>query len=306
MKEAIAMCEHCHCEKENEGDEKKERIRNAILLIWGVCCLITAFTLSKLDSTYGDITWSMFGDSNFYSSKSFISFILYTIGFLPLLFFIVKESIEELKEGNIFNENTLMIIATIGAYAINEYPEALFVILFSIIGEALEDYATDKSKKSISSLVNDMPLYAHFIDENGNVIEKEPESLQIGDRIEVRPGEKISVDGKIIKGSSSVDLSSLNGESLPKEFKEGDFVYSGSINLNSVLILEVTKEFKDSTLSKIMDLVENQQEKKAKTERFITKFAKYYTPSVVAVAFLVFIIGYGVSGWSWQSGGVGF
>ena len=303
MKEAAAMCEHCHCEKEDEDDEKKERIRNIILLIWGVCCLITAFILGKLDSTYGDITWSMFGDSNFYSSKSFISFILYTISFLPLLFFIVKESIEELKEGNIFNENTLMIIATIGAYAINEYPEALFVVLFSIIGEALEDYATDKSKKSISSLVNDMPLYAHFIDENGNVIEKEPESLQIGDRIEVRPGEKISVDGKIIKGSSSLDLSSLNGESLPKEFKEGDFVYSGSINMNSVLILEVTKEFKDSTLSKIMDLVENQQEKKAKTERFITKFAKYYTPSVVAAAFIVFIIGYGISGWSWQAGG---
>ncbi len=311
------MSHHCHChdhcdekeeteitsEEDEEKEEKKEKIKNIILLIWGVCCLVVAFILNKVDSTYTDISWSLFSVKEFYSSLSFISFILYTIGFLPLLCSTGKECLEEIKEGNIFNENTLMIIATIGAYAINEYPEALFVILFSIVGEALEDYATENSRKSIKSLVNDMPLYAHYIDEEGNIVEKSPEDLRIGDRIEIKPGEKISVDGRIIKGTTSLDLSSLNGESLPKEFMEGDDVFSGSINISSTITVEVTKEFKDSTLSKIMDLVENQQAKKAKTEKFITKFAKYYTPSVVLIAVLVFFIGFGVSGWSWTNGG---
>ena len=290
-------------EEEDEEDEKKEKIRNIVLLIWGILCLVVGFILNKVDPNYNDISWSLFSDSSFFTSLSFYSFILYTIGYIPLLIAASKECLEDIKEGNIFNENTLMIIATLGAYAISEYPESLFVILFSIVGEALEDYATEKSSKSIKSLVNDMPLYAHYVSENGNIEEKTPEELKVGDHIEIRPGEKICVDGKIIKGSSSLDLSSINGESLPKEHMEGDNVFSGSINLSSVLVIEVEKEFKDSTLSKIMDLVENEEEKKTKTEKFITKFAKYYTPSVVLIALLVFLIGFGVSGWSWSNGG---
>lgn len=296
-------CNHCHEEDEGEGEEKREQKRNIILLIYGVLCLLVAFILNKTDSRFDEITWSLFSDSSFYTSLSFYSFILYTIGYLPLLFFTGKESIEEIKEGNIINENTLMIIATLGAYSINSYPEALFVILFSIIGEALEDFATSRSKKSIKNLVNTMPLYAHFLNADGSIIEKQPEDLKVGDKIEIKPGEKIPVDGRIVKGSSSVDLSSINGESLPKEIHEGEAVYSGSINLNSLIVVEVVKEFKDSTLSKIMDLVENQQEKKAKTEKFITKFAKIYTPIVISAAVLVFLIGFGLSGWSWSGGG---
>ena len=289
--------------EDEEKEEENETKRNIILLIWGVICLITAFVLNKVDNTFEDITWQLFSLKEFYSSLSFYSFILYTIGYLPLLFCAGKECLEEMKEGNIINENTLMIVATLGAFAINEYPEALFVILFSIIGEALEEYATSKSKKSIKSLVNDMPLYAHTINKDGNIEEKNPEDLIIGDIIEIRPGEKIAVDGKIIKGSTSLDQSSINGESLPREVTEGDFVYSGSININSLIQLEVTKEYKNSTLSIIMNLVENEQEKKAKTEKFITKFAKIYTPIVIAIAVLIFIIGYGVSGWSFANGG---
>ncbi len=304
MKGGSFMSE-CACaeEKEEEEEEKSEKIKNIVLLIWGVLCLVIAFILNKVDPNFTEITWEVFSNPDFYTSLSFYSFLLYTIGYLPLILSTSKECIEEIKEGNILNENTLMIIATLGAYFINEYPEALFVILFSIIGETLEDYATEKSEKSIKSLVNDMPLYAHLVREDKTIEEKNPEDLKVGDIIEIRPGEKVSVDGKIISGSSSFDLSSINGESLPKEYKEGDFVYSGSINLNSVVLVAVEKEFKDSTLTKIMDLVENQQAKKAKTEKFITKFAKIYTPIVMLIAVLVFLIGMMVSSWSWQNGG---
>ena len=294
----------CHINpEEEEKEERKEKIRNIVLLIWGSVCLITAFILQKVDARYIDISWSLFSDVNFYSSLSFIAFLLYTVGYLPLFLTIGKEALEEIKEGNFFNENTLMLVATAGAYAINEHPESLFVVLFSIVGETLEDYATSKSKRSIKKLVNNMPLYAHYIDSDGKVIEKEPEELQIGDRIEIRPGEKVSVDGRILSGKSSMDLSSINGESLPKDVTEGDYIYSGSINLSSLLVMEVGKEFKDSTLSKIMELVENQEEKKAKAEKFITRFAKIYTPVVLIIAISVFLFGFGFSNWSWVNGG---
>lgn len=299
---------NCSCETENEEKEgRKEKIVNLVLFLFGTVCLLIAFVLQKVGekqgSEFSSITYSLFSNPDFYRSLGFISFLLYTIGYLPLLIKIGHERIEERKEGEILNENTLRLIATLGAYGINEYPEALFVILFSIIGERLEEYASDKSKKSIKKLVNNRPLYAHTIREDGTIKDQDPSSLKIGDKIEVRPGEKISVDGKIIKGITSLDLSSINGESLPKDAKEGDNVYSGSINLDSVIVLEVEKEFKNSTLSKIRDLVENEQGKKAKSERFITKFAKYYTPTVILIALITFITGYGLSGFNWAEGG---
>ena len=148
-----------------------------------------------------------------------------------------------------------------------------------------------------------MPLYAHYVQEDGNIIEKEPQELSLHDHIEIRPGEKIPVDGVIVKGKSSLDLSSINGESLPKDVEENTLVYSGSVNLESVIVVEVLKEFKDSTLSKIMELVEKQQKNKAKSEKFITKFAKYYTPTVIVIALLAFLIGFGLSNWSWDARG---
>lgn len=299
-------CNCCQCcdKESDEHEDKKEKIINTSLFIFGLVCLIIAFVLQKVDkSGFNEISWSYFSNKDFYKSYSFIAFILYTVGYVPLLIKTIKSCIEEIKEGEIFNEFLLMVIATIGAYVINEFPESLFVLLFSIIGELLENYATDKSKKSIKALINSMPLYAHFINQDGSIIEKEPEELVIGDLIEIRPGEKVCVDGKIIKGSSSFDFSSLNGESLPKDLKENDEVYSGSINLSSVIVLQVSKEYKNSTLSKIMQLVEGEEEKKAKAEKFITKFASIYTPIVMLIAVVIFLIGFAVSGWSYSNGG---
>ncbi len=306
-------CKHCHhheCDEkiENEDGEKKEKISNLIFFLFGLVFLIAGFVLEKIGAAkdpaaYQEISWSLFKEREFYSTYSFYSALLYTIGYIPLLIKTLLSCIEEMKEGEIFNEFLLMIVATIGAYCINQYPECLFVVLFSIIGEMLEDYATSKSKHSISKLVNNMPLFAHYVDENGTIIEKDPEELKVGDIIEVRPGEKVSVDGIIVKGESSFDQSSLNGESMPADKKEGDTVYSGSINISSLIYLKAEKEYKNSTLSKIMDLVENEQEKKAKSEKLITRFAGVYTPIVMAIAVLVFLIGFGVTGWDFQNGG---
>lgn len=306
-------CKHCHdheCEEdvENEEEEKKEKRVNLIFFLFGLIFLVAGFILEKVGASkdpemYREISWSLFKDKEFYSTYAFYSALLYTIGYIPLLVKTLLSCIEEMKEGEIFNEFLLMIVATIGAYCINQYPECLFVVLFSIIGEMLEDYATSKSKQSISKLVNNMPLFAHYVDENGVIIEKEPDDLKIGDIIEIKPGEKVCVDGIIVKGNSSFDQSSLNGESMPADKKEGDSVYSGSINISSLIHLKVEKEYKNSTLSKIMDLVENEQEKKAKSEKLITRFASVYTPIVMVIAILVFLIGFGVSGWNFQKGG---
>ncbi len=305
-------CKHCHndccVEEEDEKEEKKEKIENIVFFTFGLILLVAGFILEKIgvgkdSEIYHEISWSLFQSKEFYSTYSFYSFLLYTIGYIPLLIKVIIACIGEMKEGEIFNEFLLMIVATIGAYAINQYPECLFVVLFSIVGELLEDYATSRSKASITKLVNNMPLYAHYVREDGSIEEKEPEELKVGDLIEIRPGEKIAVDGTIVKGSSSLDLSSLNGESLPSDKKEGDDVFSGSINLSSLIIIRVRNEYKNSTLSKIMDLVENEQEKKAKSEKLITRFARYYTPIVMVISLLVFLIGFGVSGWDFANGG---
>ncbi len=296
----------CHdketCSNEEEKEERNERLKNILLLVWGGLCLIIGFIFQLVDTRYTHVSWSLFADTTFYSSLTFFSFMVYTIGYLPLFFNALKETVEEWKEGHIFNENLLMLIATFGAFAINEHPESLFVILFAIIGEMLEDYATSKSKKSIVNLINSMPLYAHLL-KNENIINTKPEELSINDLIEIRPGEKIPVDGIIKKGFTSLDVSSLTGESLPKDVHENDLVYSGSINLSSAIVVEVKKEFKDSTLTKILNLVEDEQNKKTKTEKFITRFASYYTPVVMVLAVMVFLFGFGFSSWSWSQGG---
>ena len=295
---------NCDCNHQSESEEKESKLFTIISFAFGLSCLVTAFILNKVDSEFDEISWELFSNSNFISSYSFISFILYTVGYLICLIGLVKECIEEFKEGEIFNENLLMIIATAGAYAICEFPEAIFVALFNIIGELLEDYATNKSRKSIKSLVNNMALYAHKVD-GEEIIDVDPKEVKIDDILEIRPGEKVAIDGIIVKGSSSVDLSSLNGESLPKQLNENEYIYSGSIVLDSVIQIKAIKEFKDSTLSRIMNLVEEEREAKAKSEKFITKFAKYYTPIVMLITLLIFIIGYGLSGFTWlgENGG---
>ena len=221
--------------------------------------------------------------------NEWINKVLYIIAYLIVGFEIVLEAIENIFKGKIFDENFLMSIATIGAFAIGEFPEAVAVMLFYQVGELFQSYAVDKSRKSIASLMDIRPDYAN-VKRNNEISKINPEEVKIGETIIVKPGEKIPLDGKIIKGSSMLDTSALTGESLPKEVKENDEVLSGCINQNGLLEIEVTKEFGESTVSKILDLVENASSKKSKSENFITKFAKYYTPAVVIIAVFLAII----------------
>lgn len=287
-------CSTCKAEEKNT-----ELLSDIAFLVAGTIFLIAGLVLNKLDPTYSSITWDYFKESAFFSSRSFVAFVLYTVGYLILFVKLIISFISEFKEGNHINEFLLMIIATLGAYGINEYPEALLVVLFGILGELLENYANSQSKKSIKKLVNNMPLLAHVVQEDGSIKDLDPSLVEVGQSMEIRPGEKLSIDGIIETGSGSMDLSSINGESLPKEVHQGDKVYSGSINLDTLLVIKTSKLYKDSTLTKIMDLVESEQSRKSSSEKFITRFSKFYTPLVIFIAFLVFIIGYGLNGFVW-------
>ena len=202
---------------------------------------------------------------------------------------IVKKAIRNILRGKVFDENFLMTIATIGAFAIGEFPEAVAVMLFYQVGELFQSYAVDKSRKSIASLMNIRPDYANLIKEEG--IEKvSPEEVKIADIILVKPGEKVPLDGTVIEGESILDTSALTGESVPRKAIIGDEILSGCINGDGVLKIQVTKAFEESTVNKILELVENASSKKSKSENFITKFARYYTPIVVIIAVALAII----------------
>lgn len=218
-----------------------------------------------------------------------------TLALFLLAYFIVggdvlKRAAKNICSGMIFDENFLMAIATIGAFLVGEYPEGVAVMLFYQIGEWFQSYAVNQSRKSISSLMDIRPDYANIKKENGELEEVDPELVEIGTVIVVKPGEKIPLDGKVVSGVSSLDTMALTGESLPREVRAGDSVISGCINENGVLEIEVEKEFGESTVSKILDLVENASSKKAEAENFITKFAKYYTPVVVISALLLAVL----------------
>lgn len=214
---------------------------------------------------------------------------IFIISYLIVGIEVLKEAIENIFKGEVFDENFLMSIATIGAFAIREFPEAVAVMLFYQIGELFQSYAVDKSRKSITSLMDIRPDYANLKREN-EISKVNPEEVKIGETIVVKPGEKIPLDGKIINGESLIDTSALTGESVPRKAKIGDEVLSGCINQNGLLEIKVTKEFGESTVSKILDLVENASSKKSKSENFITKFARYYTPAVVIIAIILAIV----------------
>ena len=218
-----------------------------------------------------------------------INKILYLIAYLIVGLEIVIKAIKNIFKGNVFDEHFLMAIATIGAIAIGEYPEAVAVMLFYQVGELFQDYAVDKSRKSIASLMDIRPDVA-YVSKNGKIEKLSPEEVKIGETIVVKPGEKVPLDGKIIEGKSMVDTSALTGESVPVEVNVGDNILSGTINKNGLLTIKVEKEFGESTVSKILDLVENASSRKSKSENFITKFAKYYTPIVVIIAIILAII----------------
>lgn len=189
----------------------------------------------------------------------------------------------------VFDENFLMAIATVGAFIIGEYPEAVAVMLFYQVGQLFESYAVGRSRDSISDLMDIYPEYAN-IQVDGKLVQVDPEEVQVGDEIVVTAGERIPLDGVVISGSSLVDTSALSGESVPRSIREGDDAISGTINLNSVLTIKVTKAFTDGTVSQILDLVENASSRKAQVENFITKFARYYTPVVVISALVLAVV----------------
>ncbi len=215
--------------------------------------------------------------------------ILFIIAYIIIGIEIVIEAIKNIFKGEILDENFLMTVATIGAFLIGEYPEAVAVMLFYEIGELFQEYAIDKSKKSITSLMNIRPDFANIY-KDGNLVKVNPEEIKIGEEIIIKPGEKVPLDGIITEGSSMFDTSALTGESVPRNAKIGDVILSGFINQSSLIKIKVTKEFSESTVSKILDLVENASNKKSKSENFITKFAKYYTPIVVMLAVILAII----------------
>lgn len=222
-------------------------------------------------------------------SNEWITKGIYIVAYLIVGLEIVIKAIENIFKGEVFDEHFLMAVATIGAFAIGEFPEAVAVMLFYQIGELFQDYAVDKSKESITNLMDIRPDVA-VVKRNGKLETVKPETVKIGEEIVVKPGEKIPLDGTIIDGSSMLDTSALTGESVPRSAKIGEKVLSGCINQSGVLTIKVEKEFGESTVSKILDLVENASNKKSKSENFITKFAKIYTPTVVGIAVLLAII----------------
>ncbi|MGE4588935.1 MAG: heavy metal translocating P-type ATPase [Acidaminococcaceae bacterium] len=218
-----------------------------------------------------------------------LNLVLYLAAYFTVGGDVVLRALRNILRLQVFDENFLMFVATVGAFIIGEYPEAVGVMLFYQIGELFQDYAVDKSRKSIAELMNIRPDYAN-VKRNGEIITVDPDDVLIGEEIVIRPGERIPLDGVVVEGRSMVDTSSLTGEAVPREIMAGRDILSGCINISGLLTARVTKEFGDSTVSKILDLVENATAKKSKSENFITKFAKYYTPAVVILAAMLAFI----------------
>ena len=218
-----------------------------------------------------------------------INNVIYIIAYIIVGFEIVRKAVRNITRGKVFDENFLMTVATIGAFGIGEFPEAVAVMLFYQVGELFQSYAVDKSRKSIASLMDIRPDYAN-IEKDGKLEKVDPDEVKIGDIIVVKPGEKIPLDGTVVEGKTNLDTKALTGEPMPREANIGDDVISGCINLNGLIKVKVTKEFGESTVSKILDLVENASSKKSKSENFITKFAAYYTPIVVIIAVILAIV----------------
>ncbi len=246
------------------GKMNKRLIRVIIAFILFVICLILDF-------------------NNLYKN------IIYLIAYVIAGYDVVFKALRNIIRGKVFDENFLMTIATIGAFAIGEFPEAVAVMLFYQVGELFQSYAVDKSRKSVANLMDIRPDYANVY-RKGIVQKINPSEVNIGETILIKPGEKIPLDGTVINGESRLNTLALTGETLPRKVGPGDEVLSGCINSDGTLKVKVIKEFKESTVSKILDLVENASSRKSKSENFISKFAKYYTPIVVVIAIILAII----------------
>ena len=261
----MGECKHCHAH-EHIHEHEEENIKGEIIKLV-IALIIFIVAIFKIVP----------GKINIY---------LYLISYLLAGYKVLFKSIKNIFKGEIFDENFLMAIATIGAFAINEPLEAIAVMIFYNIGEIFQEFAVGKSKKSIIQLMNVKPKTANLkLDDNIKIVE--PEELKIGDIIIVKPGEKIPTDGVIISGNTLINTSTLTGESVPREVGVEDIVLGGSINENSVIEIKVTKEFKDTAINEIIELVKNSSKNKSKTELFITRFAKIYTPIVVILALII-------------------
>ena len=218
-----------------------------------------------------------------------LQLILMLVAYILLGKDTVLKAIKNVEKGDFFDENFLMTVATLGAIMIGEYPEAVAVMLFYEVGELFQSYAINKSRKSIADMMDIKPEYANVIRDNKSQ-KIDPDEVQIGETIEIKPGERVPLDAIIIKGESTLDTSALTGESIPVEVREGATILSGCININALIIAKVTKEYFDSTVNKVLDLVENAASKKSTSERLITRFAKIYTPIVISLAVLLAIL----------------
>lgn len=263
----ISSC--CNSEEDdiNDREKKNDFFKENILLVTGLIIYIIAIIMNR----------------------SSISMYLFFISYILVGKDVVITAIRNISKGEIFDENFLMSTATIGAFFIGEYPEAVAVMIFYQIGELFQSYAVNKSRTSITSLMNIRADYANLLVDNQEK-KVSPKSVKIGDMIVIKPGERVPLDGVLVKGEGLLDTSALTGESIPKEIEQGQEILSGSINLNSVLKVKITKSFGESTVSRILEMVENASSKKAKTEKFITRFCKYYTPIVVALAVIIAIV----------------
>lgn len=216
-------------------------------------------------------------------------FFLYLVPYLIIGYDILYKAARNIRNGQIFDENFLMMIATFGAFGVGEYAEAVAVMLFYQVGELFQGYAVGKSRQSIADLMDICPEYAN-VEQDGQLMQVDPDDVEVGSMIVIKPGERIPLDGVVVEGESYVDTAALTGESVPRKVAVGDDVISGCVNGSGTLKVRTTKEFDDSTVAKILELVENASSKKAKVENFITRFAKYYTPVVTIGAVLLALI----------------
>lgn len=227
--------------------------------------------------------------ASFVELNRFVELLLYLIPYLVIGYDILKKAVKGIFKGQMFNENFLMAVATVGAMALGEYLEGAAVMLFYQIGELFQSVAVGRSRKNISELMDIRPDYAN-VEIDGKIVKADPDDVEIGTEIIINPGEKVPIDGVITYGSTTLNTSALTGESVPREAAAGDEIISGSINLSGMIRVKTTKEFGDSTVSKILDLVENSSMKKSKSENFITKFAGYYTPAVCISAIVLAVL----------------
>ena len=271
-------CSSCGCAGKSEDEEKSQ-------LPWLIIGAV-AFTAGLIFEHFTEV-------------NAYLILTIFVLGYLILGGDVVLRAIKNILKGKVFDESFLIAIATIGAFVIGEYPEAVAVMLFYQVGEFFQDMAVGKSKKSIAALMDIRPDVANLQNTDGSTTTVSPETINIGETIIVKPGERVPLDGIVINGSAMLDTSALTGESVPRSANVSDTVLSGSVNQNGVLAIRVTETYGRSTVSKIIDLVENAASRKAPTEKFITKFAGYYTPIVVGLATLLAVIPPLLVGGSW-------